>query len=114
MPIAAGSPLDGLATGVHNAAIPSLGGTVVPRLCDYLTVAQASEVLGVSKDTLRRWDRAGRLEARRHPVTGCTSRRNSTTSCVGSASRPLDLRAMGHVVCCPDDAAVNQDAFGTP
>ncbi len=42
----------------------------MPRLCDYLTVAQASEVLGVSKDTLRRWDRAGRLEARRHPVTG--------------------------------------------
>ena len=25
---------------------------------------------GVSKDTLRRWDRAGKLEARRHPITG--------------------------------------------
>jgi len=39
------------------------------RLSDYLTVAEAAEVLGVSKDTLRRWDKAGKLPARRHPVT---------------------------------------------
>ena len=39
------------------------------RLNDYLTVAEAANVLGVSKDTLRRWDRAGKLTARRHPVT---------------------------------------------
>lgn len=39
------------------------------RLSDYLTVAGAAEVLGVSKDTLRRWDNAGKLTARRHPVT---------------------------------------------
>ena len=40
------------------------------RLCDYLTVVEASEVLGVSKHTLQRWDRAEKLEARPHPVTG--------------------------------------------
>lgn len=39
------------------------------RLSDYLTVAEAAKVLGVSKDTLRRWDNAGKLTARRHPVT---------------------------------------------
>ena len=39
------------------------------RLCDYLTVGEAAELLGVSKDTLRRWDRSGKLAARRHPVT---------------------------------------------
>ncbi|MFH0979918.1 MAG: helix-turn-helix domain-containing protein [Planctomycetota bacterium] len=39
------------------------------RLSDYLTVAEAAEILGVSKDTLRRWDRSGKLSARRHPVT---------------------------------------------
>jgi len=37
---------------------------------EYLTVGEAAAYLGVSKDTLRRWDRAGKLEARRHPITG--------------------------------------------
>ncbi len=41
----------------------------MPKLSDYLTVAEAAQVLGVSKDTLRRWDKAGKLTARRHPVT---------------------------------------------
>jgi excisionase family DNA binding protein len=39
------------------------------RLSDYLTVVEAAKVLGVSKDTLRRWDKKGKLTARRHPVT---------------------------------------------
>ncbi len=40
------------------------------KLNDYLTVGSAASYLGVSKDTLRRWDSAGKLKARRHPVTG--------------------------------------------
>ncbi len=40
------------------------------KINEYLTVGEAAELLGVSKDTLRRWDRAGKLEARRHPITG--------------------------------------------
>ena len=43
---------------------------VVAKLNEYLTVGEAAAFLGVSKDTLRRWDRAGKLEARRHPITG--------------------------------------------
>jgi excisionase family DNA binding protein len=39
------------------------------KLNEYLTVGEAAELLGVSKDTLRRWDRAGKLKARRHPIT---------------------------------------------
>jgi len=39
------------------------------RLSDYLTVADAGSVRGVCKDTRRRWDRAGKLTARRHPLT---------------------------------------------
>ena len=35
---------------------------------DYLTVKQAAEFLGVSPDTLRNWDEAGKLRAIRHPV----------------------------------------------
>lgn len=39
------------------------------KLSEFLTVGQAADYLGVSKDTLRRWDRSGKLVARRHPLT---------------------------------------------
>ncbi len=38
------------------------------KLDEYLTVAQAAEVLGVSPSTLRNWDRTGKLKAARHPI----------------------------------------------
>lgn len=34
-----------------------------------MTVGEASDYLGVSPTSLRRWDRAGTLKARRHPVS---------------------------------------------
>ena len=40
------------------------------KLSEYLTVSEAAEYVGVSADSLRRWDRAGKLSARRHPVSG--------------------------------------------
>ena len=40
------------------------------KLNEYLMVGEAADFLGVSKDTLRRWDRAAKLKARRHPITG--------------------------------------------
>jgi excisionase family DNA binding protein len=46
-----------------------LGCDEVAKLNQYLTVGNAAAFLGVSKDTLRRWDRDGRLKARRHPMT---------------------------------------------
>ena len=39
------------------------------KLNEYLTVGKAAKHLGVSRDTLRRWDRASKLTARRHSVT---------------------------------------------
>lgn len=33
-----------------------------------MTVKDAAAFLGVSEATLRRWDRAGKLRARRHPM----------------------------------------------
>jgi len=33
-----------------------------------LTIRQAAKVLSVSPDTLRRWDKAGKLKAVRHPI----------------------------------------------
>jgi len=35
---------------------------------DYITIKEASEVLGVDKTTLRRWDKAGKLKPYRHPL----------------------------------------------
>ena len=40
------------------------------NLSDYLTVGQAAENLGVSRSTLRNWDKAGKLRPFRHPVNG--------------------------------------------
>lgn len=35
---------------------------------DYITIKEASEILGVDKITLRRWDKAGKLKSYRHPI----------------------------------------------
>lgn len=39
-------------------------------LSDYLTVGAASLTLGVSRSTLRNWDKTGQLKAYRHPING--------------------------------------------
>lgn len=38
------------------------------NLDEYLTVSEAAALLGVSASTLRNWDRAEKLKARRHPI----------------------------------------------
>jgi len=38
------------------------------KLKDYMTIRDAADFLGVSPDTLRRWDRSGKVKAIRHPV----------------------------------------------
>ena len=43
-------------------------GAVTSNLSDYLTVGQAATTLGVSRSTLRNWDKAGKLKAYRHPM----------------------------------------------
>ena len=53
---------------LHQAT--SMERMTVVKLNEYLTVAEAAAYLGCSADTLRRWDRANKLTARRHPVTG--------------------------------------------
>lgn len=37
---------------------------------DVLTIKAAAEALDVSEATLRRWDKAGKLRAKRHPING--------------------------------------------
>jgi MerR family transcriptional regulator, copper efflux regulator len=38
------------------------------NLGNYLTVSEAAITLGVSRSTLRNWDKAGKLKPYRHPV----------------------------------------------
>lgn len=40
------------------------------NLKDYIIVSQAAKLIGVNPETLRRWDRAGKLKAYRHPISG--------------------------------------------
>ena len=42
----------------------------VQTLCDSVRVGEAASILGVSTKTIRNWDRAGKLKARRHPING--------------------------------------------
>ena len=41
---------------------------IAPPRGRYLTIKQTANLLGVSEATLRRWDRAGRFVAHRHPI----------------------------------------------
>jgi DNA-binding transcriptional MerR regulator len=42
----------------------------VRSLEDCVRVGEAAVILGVTPKTLRNWDRAGKVIARRHPVNG--------------------------------------------
>ena len=43
-------------------------GFIMDNFREYLTVKEAAEVLGVAVLTLHRWDAAGKLSPRRHPI----------------------------------------------
>jgi excisionase family DNA binding protein len=40
----------------------------MPKLDEYLRIADAAEYLGVCRNTLRNWGRTGRISEHRHPV----------------------------------------------
>ena len=42
----------------------------VQNLRDFLRISEAAEYLGVSPNTLRNWENAGKIAAHRHPVNG--------------------------------------------
>jgi DNA-binding transcriptional MerR regulator len=43
---------------------------VAPLPEKFLTVGEAAAELGVTRATLRNWDKAGKLTPRRHPING--------------------------------------------
>jgi DNA (cytosine-5)-methyltransferase 1 len=38
------------------------------KLSEYFTIKEASEFIGVSKDTLRRWESKGKIKSIRNPM----------------------------------------------
>jgi excisionase family DNA binding protein len=42
----------------------------LPNLREYLTVAQAASILGVTANTVRAWGSAGKIPSRRNPANG--------------------------------------------
>ena len=40
----------------------------MPKLDDYLRIAEAAEYLGVCKNTVRNWCEAGKIAEHRHPI----------------------------------------------
>ena len=40
----------------------------MPKLAEYLRIAEAADYLGVCRNTLRNWGRNGRIPEYRHPV----------------------------------------------
>ena len=42
----------------------------MPNFRDYMMIQEAADFLGVTVMTLYRWDAAGKLSPRRHPING--------------------------------------------
>ena len=65
------------------------------NLADYVTIKQASELLGVSPSTLRNWDRSGKVKAWRHPLNGYRLYRRQQLEALLASLLPLDAREAG-------------------
>jgi len=64
------------------------------KLRDYLRISDAAEYLGVSPNTLRNWERAGKIVAHRHPVNRYRLfRREDLDALLRLAERPPRRRA---------------------
>ena len=45
-------------------------GPVMAKLRDFVTIKEAARILGVAPNTLRNWDRAGKIPVYRNPMSG--------------------------------------------
>jgi excisionase family DNA binding protein len=66
----------------------------VTKLRDFLRISDAAEYLGVSPNTLRNWERAGKIVAHRHPVNHYRLfKREDLDAVLKKAERPSRRRA---------------------
>jgi len=64
---------------------------VVVKLQDYLQIKAAAAFLGVSANTLRNWERQGKLATYRHPVNGYRLYKRTDLEALLAAVRRSDL-----------------------
>jgi MerR family copper efflux transcriptional regulator len=66
----------------------------VTKLRDFLRISEAAEYLGVSPNTLRNWERAGKIVAHRHPMNRYRLfKRQDLDAVLRRAERPARRRA---------------------
>jgi DNA (cytosine-5)-methyltransferase 1 len=66
----------------------------VLKLKDFLRISEAAEHLGVSPNTLRNWESAGKIVAHRHPVNDYRLfRREDLDALLKKVERPSRHRA---------------------
>lgn len=60
------------------------------KLSDYVKVAEAAEILGVSQGTLRSWSEAGKIPMHKNPVNGYRLfKRDDLENFLASVARPV-------------------------
>jgi len=65
----------------------------MPKLDDYLRIAEAAEYLGVAPNTLRNWGRSGKIAERRHPVNKYRLySRKELDALLGEAKKPIKTK----------------------
>ena len=62
---------------------------------DAIRIGAAAQALGVSVDTLRRWERAGRIDFERRGNRRVLKPRSSRASCANAARAPARAPATG-------------------
>jgi excisionase family DNA binding protein len=65
------------------------------NFADFVTIKQASELLGVSPSTLRNWDRSGKVKAWRHPLNGYRLYRRRQLEALLASLLPIDAGEAG-------------------
>jgi MerR family transcriptional regulator, copper efflux regulator len=67
------------------------------RLSDYLQIKAAAALLGVALNTLRNWDRTGKLQVYRHPVNNDRLyKKADLTLALASSERAVTLDPDNH------------------
>jgi excisionase family DNA binding protein len=53
-----------------HVEVQSIRGWIVPKLSEYVKVAEAADILGVSPGTVRTWAADGKIPMHRNPANG--------------------------------------------
>ena len=79
-----------LGLGLFNSGVTEEAQKMKTKLSEYVKVAEAAEILGVSQGTLRNWSEAGKIPMHKNPVNGYRLfRRDDLEDFLASVARPV-------------------------